>query len=215
MLGLPTETEEDIKGIGDLSNKIAATFFDTVPKDKRVNGKVQIVTSTSFFIPKPFTPFQWAPMCTKEEFLDKAYLTKQGIIEQLNQKSIKYNWHEADISVLEGVFARGDRKLAKVILEAYKRGCLFDSWSEYFHNDVWMECFESCALDIGFYTTRERTCDEIFPWDLLDCCVTKEFLLRECKKAQTQAISPNCKEQCQNCGANRFGGGICYLKNKN
>ncbi len=136
MLGLPTETEQDIKGIGDLSNKIAATFFETVPKDKRVNGKVQIVTSTSFFIPKPFTPFQWAPMCTKEEFLEKAYLTKQGIMEQLNQKSIKYNWHEADVSVLEGVFARGDRKVAKVILEAYRRGCLFDSWSEYFHNDV-------------------------------------------------------------------------------
>ena len=109
MLGLPTETEEDIKGIGELSNKIAAVFFDTVPKDKRVNGKVQIVTSTSFFIPKPFTPFQWASMCTKEEFLEKAYLTKQGIMEQLNQKSINYNWHESDVSVLEGVFARGDR----------------------------------------------------------------------------------------------------------
>ena len=212
MLGLPTETEEDIKGIGDLSNKIAAVFFETVPKDKRVNGKVQIVTSTSFFIPKPFTPFQWATMCTKEEFIDKAYQTKQGIMEQLNQKSIKYNWHEADISVLEGVFARGDRKIAEVILEAYKRGCLFDSWSEYFHNDVWMECFGACDLDIGFYTTRERADDEIFPWDFLDCGVTKEFLLREWKKAKTQTVSPNCKEQCQGCGANRFGGGICYLE---
>ena len=210
MLGLPTETEEDIKGIGDLSNKIAATFFDTVPKDKRVNGKVQIVTSTSFFIPKPFTPFQWAPMCTKEEFLEKAYLTKQGIMEQLNQKSIKYNWHEADVSVLEGVFARGDRKIAQVILEAYKRGCMFDSWSEHFHNDVWMECFEDCGLDIDFYTTRERADDEIFPWEFLDCGVTREFLLREWKKAQTQTTSPNCKVQCQGCGANRFGGGICY-----
>ncbi|MBD5450187.1 MAG: TIGR03960 family B12-binding radical SAM protein [Lachnospiraceae bacterium] len=210
MLGLPTETEEDIKGIGDLSNKIAAAFFDTVPKDKRVNGKVQIVTSTSFFIPKPFTPFQWAPMCTKEEFVEKAYLTKQGIMEQLNQKSIKYNWHEADVSVLEGIFARGDRKVAKVILEAYRRGCLFDSWSEYFHNDVWMECFEDCGLDIGFYTTRVREDDEIFPWDFLDCGVTREFLLREWKKAQAQTVSPNCKVQCQGCGANRFGGGICY-----
>ena len=212
MLGLPTETEEDIKGIGDLSNKIAAVFFDTVPKDKRVNGKVQIVTSTSFFIPKPFTPFQWAAMCTKEEFIDKAYQTKRGIMEQLNQKSIKYNWHEADISVLEGVFARGDRKVSKVILEAYKRGCLFDSWSEFFHNDVWMECFETCSLDIGFYTTRERKDDEIFPWDFLDCGVTKEFLLREWKKAQEQTVSPNCKEQCQGCGANRFGVGICYAR---
>ncbi len=110
MLGLPTETPEDIRGIGELSNKIAAVFFETVPKEKRVNGRVQIVTSTSFFIPKPFTPFQWAPMCTKEEFLDKAHQTKQGIMAQLNQKSIKYNWHEADVSVLEGVFARGDRR---------------------------------------------------------------------------------------------------------
>lgn len=210
MLGLPTETEEDIKGIGDLSNKIAATFFDTVPKDKRVNGKVQIVTSTSFFIPKPFTPFQWAPMCTKEQFLDKAYQTKKGIMEQLNQKSIKYNWHEADVSVLEGVFARGDRKVARAILEAYKRGCMFDSWSEYFHNDVWLSSFEDCGLDIGFYTTRERADDEIFPWDFLDCGVTREFLLREWKKAQTETVSPNCRSQCQGCGAKRFGGGVCF-----
>lgn len=210
MLGLPTETEEDIKGIGDLSNKIAATFFDTVPKDKRMNGKVQIVTSTSFFIPKPFTPFQWAPMCTKEQFLDKAYQTKKGIMEQLNQKSIKYNWHEADVSVLEGVFARGDRKVARAILEAYKRGCMFDSWSEYFHNDVWLSSFEDCGLDIGFYTTRERADDEIFPWDFLDCGVTREFLLREWKKAQTETVSPNCRSQCQGCGAKRFGGGVCF-----
>ena len=210
MLGLPTETEEDIRGIGDLSNKIAATFFDTVPKEKRVNGKVQIVTSTSFFIPKPFTPFQWAPMCTKEQFLDKAYQTKKGIMEQLNQKSIKYNWHEADVSVLEGVFARGDRKVARAIMEAYIRGCMFDSWSEYFHNDVWLSCFEDCGLDIDFYTTRERADDEIFPWDFLDCGVTREFLLREWKKAQAETVSPNCRNQCQGCGAKRFGGGVCY-----
>lgn len=209
MLGLPTETEEDIKGIGDLSNKIAATFFETVPKEKRVNGRVQIVASTSFFIPKPFTPFQWATMCTKEEFLEKAHQTKQGIMEQLNQKSIKYNWHEADVSVLEGVFARGDRRIASVILEAYKKGCLFDSWSEYFHNDVWMKCFDDCGLDIGFYTVRERSDDEIFPWDFIDCGVTRQFLLREWKKAKEQIISPNCKAQCQGCGASRFRCGIC------
>lgn len=209
MLGLPTETEEDIRGIGELSNKIAAVFFETVPKEKRVNGKVQIVTSTSFFIPKPFTPFQWAEMCTKKEFLEKAYQTKRGIMEQLNQKSIKYNWHEADVSVLEGVFARGDRKVARVILEAYRRGCLFDSWSEYFHNDVWMECFDACGVDIGFYTTRERNDDEVFPWDFIDCGVTKQFLLREWKKAKEQTISPNCKVQCQGCGAGRFRCGIC------
>ncbi len=209
MLGLPTETEEDIRGIGELSNKIAATFFETVPKEKRVNGKVQIVASTSFFIPKPFTPFQWAPMCTKETFLEKAYQKKQGIMQQLNQKSIKYNWHEADVSVLEGVFARGDRRVAKVILEAYRRGCLFDAWSEYYKNDVWMSCFEDCGVDIGFYTTRERADNELFPWDFLDCGVTKQFLLREWKKAQEGVVSPNCKAQCQGCGAGSFQCGIC------
>lgn len=209
MLGLPTETEEDIRGIGELSNKIAATFFETVPKDRRVNGKVQIVTSTSFFIPKPFTPFQWASMCTKEEFLEKACQTKKGIMEQLNQKSIKYNWHEADVSVLEGVFARGDRRIAQVILEAYRRGCLFDSWSEYFKNDVWLQCFEDCGVEIGFYTTRERADDEIFPWDFIDCGVTKQFLLREWKKAQEGVVSPNCQTQCQGCGAGTFQCGIC------
>lgn len=210
MLGLPTETEEDILGIGDLSNKIAAAFYETVPKDKRVNGRVQIVTSTSFFIPKPFTPFQWAPMCTKEEFLDKAHLTRKGIMSQLNQKSIKYNWHEADVSVLEGVLARGDRRVSKAILKAYEKGCIFDSWSESFRNELWLESFAQCGLDIGFYTTRERADDEIFPWDFLDCGVTKEFLLREWKKAKTQTVSPNCKVRCQGCGANRFGVGICH-----
>ncbi len=210
MLGLPTETEEDILGIGELSNKIAAVFFDTVPKEKRTNGRVQIVTSTSFFIPKPFTPFQWARMCTKEEFIEKAYQTKKGIMAQLNQKSIKYNWHEADVSVLEGIFARGDRKLAAVIERAYRKGCLFDSWSECFHNDIWMSCFEECGIDPDFYTIRAREEDEIFPWDFIDCGVTKEFLLREWKKAMSQTVSPNCRKQCQGCGARRFGGGVCF-----
>lgn len=210
MLGLPTETEEDIRGIGDLCNKIAAVFFETVPKDRRVNGKVQIVASTSFFVPKPFTPFQWARMCTKEEFLDKAYLTRTAIHSQLNQKSIKYNWHEADVSVLEGVFARGDRKVAEVIRKAYEKGCIFDAWSEYFRNDAWMEAFEECAVDIGFYTTRERGMDEVFPWDFLDCGVTKEFLAREWEKAVAGEVSPNCRVQCQGCGAGQFGGGVCF-----
>ena len=214
MLGLPTETEEDILGIGELSNEIAAAFFDTVPKEKRTNGRVQIVTSTSFFIPKPFTPFQWARMCTKEEFLEKAYQTRRGILAQLNQKSIKYNWHEADVSVLEGVLARGDRKLSKVLLKAYEMGCLFDSWSECFHNDLWMKAFADCGIDPGFYTTRERNEDEIFPWDFLDCGVTKEFLLREWKRAMAQKVSPNCRKQCQGCGANRFGGGVCFENKK-
>ena len=210
MLGLPTETEEDIKGIADLSNKIAATFFEVVPKDKRVNGKVQIVTSTSFFIPKPFTPFQWASQFTKEDFIEKAHQTKRAIASQLNQKSIKYNYHEADVSVLEGVLARGDRKVADVILKAYEKGCIFDAWSEYFNNDLWMESFDECGVDIGFYTTRKRELDEIFPWDFIDCGVRKEFLKKEWLKAIDEKITPNCRMQCQGCGANRFGGGVCF-----
>lgn len=210
MLGLPTETEEDIRGIAELSNKIAATFFEVVPKEKRVNGKVQIVSSTSFFVPKPFTPFQWATQCTKEQFLEKAYQTKKAITEQLNQKSIKYNWHEADASVLEGILARGDRRLSQVILKVYKKGCYYDAWSEYFDNDKWLETFAECGIDPDFYTTRERSLDEIFPWDFIDCGVTKEFLKREWLKAQREEISENCKLQCQGCGAARFGGGICF-----
>jgi len=210
MLGLPTETEEDIKGIAELSNEIAATFFDVVPKEERKNGKVQIVTSTSFFVPKPFTPFQWASQCTKEEFLEKAYQTKHAIASQLNQKHIKYNYHEADASVLEGVFARGDRKLSQVLLKVYEAGCFYDSWSEYFHNDVWMQAFEDCGLSIDFYSHRERELDEILPWDFIDCGVTREFLAREWQKAKQGIVSENCKQKCQGCGAARFGGGICF-----
>lgn len=210
MLGLPTETVEDIHAIGDISNKIAAEFFETVPKEKRKNGTVQIVTSTSFFIPKPFTPFQWARMCTKEEFLDKAYECRRGITSQLNQKRIRYNWHEADVSVMEGVFARGDRRVGKVILDAYKKGCVYDAWGEYFHMDVWEECFRENGVSIDFYTTRERQDDEIFPWDFLDCGVTKEFLLREWHNAQAENVTPNCKQKCNACGATKFGCGICF-----
>ncbi len=210
MLGLPTETEEDIRGIAELSNKIAAVFYETVPKEKRVNGRVQIVASTSFFIPKPFTPFQWASMCTKEEFLEKAYATRTAIKGQLNQKSIKYNWHEADISVLEGVFARGDRKIADVIERAYEKGCIFDAWSEFFQGELWMDAFDELGIDIDFYTTRKRELEEIFPWDFLDCGVSKEFLKREWKKALEETVSPNCRAKCQGCGANRFGGGVCF-----
>ena len=209
MLGLPTETHEDIVGIAELSNKIAATFFDTVPKEERKNGKVQIVTSTSFFVPKPFTPFQWARQCNKQEFLDKAYETRTAITQQLNQKSIKYNYHEADASVLEGVLARGDRRLNEVILKVYQKGCFYDAWGEYYKNDVWLETFAECGLDVEFYT-REKSVDEILPWDFIDCGVTKEFLKREWEKAQREEISENCKLKCQGCGAARFGGGICF-----
>lgn len=208
MLGLPTETPEDIRGIAELSNEIAALYYETVPKENR-NGKCQIVASTSFFIPKPFTPFQWAPQCTREDFLEKAYFTRNAISEQLNQKSIKYNWHEADVSVLEGVLARGDRRIGPVLVKAYEKGCLFDAWSEHYKNEVWMEAFAQCGVDPDFYTVRERALDEIFPWDFIDCGVTKEFLKREWMKAQQETVSPNCRVQCQGCGANRFDCGVC------
>lgn len=211
MLGIPFETEEDIQGIAELCNKIAAEFYDTVPKEKR-NGRVQIVASTSFFIPKPFTPFQWAPQCRKEDFLNKAYLTRTAIMSQLNQKSIKYNWHEADASVMEGILARGDRKINQVILRAYEKGCFYDAWGEYYKHDVWLETFEECGVDPDFYTVRERSEDEIFPWDFIDCGVTKAFLLREWKRAAEAVVTPNCRMQCQGCGAARFGTGVCFDK---
>nr|WP_300837393.1 TIGR03960 family B12-binding radical SAM protein [uncultured Acetatifactor sp.] len=209
MLGLPTETQEDIRGIAELSNKIAATYFDTVPKERRAGGRVQIVASTSFFVPKPFTPFQWAAQCTKEDFLDKAYLTRTAISEQLNQKSIKYNWHEADASVMEGVLARGDRRLCDVIRRVYEKGGFYDAWGEYYDNDRWLEAMEEYGLAVHFYTHRERPLDEILPWDFIDCGVTKEFLKREWEKAKREETSENCKQKCQGCGAARFGGGIC------
>ncbi len=211
MLGLPFEQEEDIKAIAELANEIAALYYETVPKEKR-NGKIQIVVSTSFFIPKPFTAFQWAQMNTKEQFIDKAYITKNAIISMLNQKSIKYNWHEADVSMLEGVFARGDRRIGKVILEAYKRGCLYDAWGEYYKDDIWQQCFKDLNIDPAFYTTRERREDEILPWDFIDCGVTKEFLLREWNKAKKGEISENCSLKCQGCGAMTFNAGICLQK---
>ena len=209
MLGLPGETDEDILGIGDIANKIAALYFETVPKEKRNGRTIDIVASTSFFVPKPFTPFQWARMNTKEEFLDKANKTRKGIMAQLNQKHIKYNWHEADASMMEGIFARGDRKLCDVIEKAYKKGCIFDAWSEFFDFSKWMETFEECGIDPFFYTTRERKDDEIFPWDILNCGVTKEFLLREWHTSQKGLPSTNCRKGCLGCGAASYGVGVC------
>ena len=208
MLGQPTETEDDIKGIAWLAEKISERYYE-VPKEQR-NGKCQIVVSTSFFVPKPFTPFQWAQMCTKEEFLHRAYVVNHEIKEQKNKKSIKYNWHEADVTVLEGILARGDRKVAKAIRSAYEKGCLFDSWGEYFHNDLWMEAFAQTGVDPDFYTVRERSEEEVFPWDFIDIGVTKKFLLREWKKAHEEKITTNCRQGCSGCGAATFGGGVCY-----
>ena len=208
MLGLPTETVEDMEGIALLSEKIAEKYYE-IPKDQRV-GKVQVVASTSFFVPKPFTPFQWARMCTKEEFLGKARVVNRKMKEMLNYKSLKYNWHEADVTVLEGVLARGDRRVGAVIEEAYKNGALYDAWSETFRNEIWMKAFETCGVDIDFYTTRERSLDEVFPWDFIDSGVTKEFLKREWLNSIKGTVTPNCRERCSGCGIRRFGGGVCY-----
>ena len=209
MLGLPTETVEDMQGIAELSEKVAEVYYDTVPKEQR-HGKVQVTASTSFFVPKPFTPFQWAPMCTKEQFLERASIVNHRMKEMLNKKSIRYNWHEADVTVLEGVLARGDRKVAAVIEEAYRQGAIYDSWSEYFNNDIWMKAFETCGVDIDFYTTRERSLDEVFPWDFIDAGVTKDFLKREWANAQAETVTPNCRMRCSGCGVRKYGGGVCF-----
>lgn len=208
MLGLPTETTEDMQAIAELANKIAVRYYE-IPKEER-NGKCQITVSTSFFVPKPFTPFQWSPMCTKEEFLNRAKIVNDTVKEQLNRKSIKYNWHQADVTVLEGIFARGDRKLGKAILKAYEEGCIFDAWGEYFDNEKWMSIFEQCGIDPDFYTIRERQIDEIFPWDFIDAGVKKEFLVREWETARKEVVTPNCRERCAGCGARRYEGGVCY-----
>ena len=209
MLGLPTETKEDMEGIALLSEKVAELYYDEIPKEQR-NGKVQVVASSSFFVPKPFTPFQWATMCTKEEFLERAYLVKDKFKEMLNRKSLKYNYHEADLTVLEGVLARGDRRVAPVLETVYRKGAMFDSWGEYFHNDLWMDAFAECGVDPDFYTVRERSLDEIFPWDFIDAGVSKEFLKREWKNALAGKVTPNCRQQCSGCGARGFGGGVCF-----
>lgn len=210
MLGLPTETEEDIEGIALLSNEIAKEFYE-IPKSERPgNGRVDIVTSTSFFVPKPFTPFQWAPQNSSEEFHEKARFLKGKIKDQINQKSIRYNWHEAELTRLEGVLARGDRRLCQVLLAAYKNGCLYDSWSESFKYDMWLKAFEDTGVDPDFYTTRVRSTEELLPWDFIDAGVTKNFLKREWERAQAEAVTPNCRQGCSGCGCKSYGGGVCY-----
>ena len=208
MLGLPTETEDDMKGIAHLAQKIAETYYETVPKEQR-KGKVQINVSTSFFVPKPFTPFQWAPMFREEDFIEKAKIVKNEIRSQLNQRSIRYNWHEPDVTVLEGFLARGDRRCSKVILKAYEKGALYDAWSESFHYDIWKEAFKETGVDIEFYTLRERSTDEILPWDFIDAGVTKKFLIREWKQAKAETVTPNCRQKCSGCGVLKYKGGVC------
>ncbi|MDO4647658.1 MAG: TIGR03960 family B12-binding radical SAM protein [Eubacteriales bacterium] len=208
MLGLPSETEEDMKGIAHLAQRIAEEYYE-IPKEQR-NGKVQITVSTSFFVPKPFTPFQWAGMFSEEDFIEKAKVVKGEIRAQVNQKSIRYNWHEPDVTILEGFLARGDRRASQVILEAYKNGALYDAWSETFHYEIWKKAFETCNVDLDFYTLRERSTEEILPWDFIDIGVSKKFLIREWNQAHKETVTPNCRQSCSGCGAKSFGGGVCY-----
>lgn len=208
MLGLPTETDADAEGIPKLCETVAEAYY-TIPKEER-NGKVAITASASFFVPKPFTPFQWAPMLDPESYRERTYHVKDVFRKQLNFKSMKFTYHEPDVSALEGVFARGDRKLSKVIYDAYKSGCIFDAWTEFFDNDKWMAAFEKNDISIPFYTTRERDTDEILPWDFIDIGVTKRFLASEWEKAKQGIVTPNCREKCSGCGAAKFGGGVCF-----
>ena len=208
MLGLPTETEDDMREIARLSDRVARRYYE-IPKDQR-NGKCQITASSSFFVPKPFTPFQWASMFPAEEYTRRALIVKDEFQAQLNRKSLKYNWHDAQTTVLEGVMARGDRRVGHVIEEAYRLGCLFDSWTECFDNDLWMQAFENTGVDIDFYNLRQRGADELFPWDFIDIGVSRKFLYREWEKAMSGEVTPNCRMQCSGCGAALFGGGVCY-----
>ncbi len=210
MLGLPTETEEDIAGIAELANKIAMTFYE-IPKSERPgNGRVDIVASTSFFVPKPFTPFQWVRQCRDEEFVAKQKFLSAQMKQQLNHKSIKYNWHEFQLTKLEGIFARGDRRLGRVLLAAYQNGCIYDSWSEFFNYDAWMRAFETCGVDYAFYVHRERPLTEKLPWDFIDVGVTKEFLQREYQRAKEETVTKNCRQACSGCGCRVYEGGVCF-----
>ena len=199
MQGLPTETDEDLDGINELAQSVIDEFYATPNRPKKAP---QVTISAACFIPKPFTPFQWERQCDMEELLRKQkYLTGK-----ITNRKIKYNYHDAKVSRIEAIFARGDRKLCAVLLEAAKRGVRLDGWEEFFDYDKWMEIFEYCGIDPAFYANREFGENEILPWDNIDIGVTKEFLLRERHKAYGEKTTPNCRLQCSGCGANKLGG---------
>ncbi|MCR5295455.1 MAG: TIGR03960 family B12-binding radical SAM protein [Lachnospiraceae bacterium] len=208
MLGLPTETKEDRKGIAHLAQGICDAYYEIPKKDR--NGKCEITVSTSFFVPKPFTPFQWAPMYREGMYLDRAKEVKEEIRAMKNQKSIRYIWHDAKGTVLEGVLARGDRRLGPVIEYAYRHGALFDAWTDYFNMDIWMEAFAAAGVDHEFYTLRERDTEELLPWDFIDIGVSRRFMEREWERAREGVVTPNCREMCRGCGSRSFGGGVCF-----
>lgn len=204
MLGLPQETMEDVEGIAVLAEKIVERFYQ-VEKEKRQGG-LQLVVSTSCFVPKPFTPFQWAGQDTMENFMNKHNFLRNTI----KRKQIKYNHHDAKTSILEAVIARGDRRVGKLLYAAFQKGCKFDSWGEHFDFEKWVEAAKEVNIDFDFYAARERSCEEVLPWDHIDCGVTKSFLQREYEKAKQAIPTKNCREQCSGCGANRLAEGVCH-----
>ncbi|MBR5473642.1 MAG: TIGR03960 family B12-binding radical SAM protein [Clostridia bacterium] len=206
MMGLPTETDEDIVGIADLAQKIVDLYYSLPekPKGKAVNVSISVAN----FVPKPHTPFQFEPQITREEMMRKQMLLKDSI----KSKKITFNYHENKTSFLEGVFARGDRRLGAVIEAAYKKGCRFDGWDECFELEKWLEAFDECGVDPAFYANRTRSFDEIAPWEHLDYRITKEFLIRENMAAHSEVTTPNCRQKCANCGANSYRKGVCIEK---
>ena len=202
MIGLPTETTEDLDGIGHLAKNCVDAYF-AVPKHQRAKG-LRVTCSASSFLPKPFTPFQWEHPATQEMIKDKqAYL--RGV---LRLKGVTFNWHEPELSLLEACFARGDRRMGDVLMAAFERGCMLDGWTEHFKFDKWMEAFEACGLDPAFYAYRRREKDEILPWDFVDAGVTKEFLWREKVKADRAEVTKDCRQGCNGCGLQRYKG-VC------
>lgn len=202
MIGLPYETIEDCIGIAHLAKKVLDEYF-SIPKEQRPKG-LRLTVSASSFVPKAFTPFQWA----KQDDMNSLREKQRAIINSITSKQIQFNYHESKLSVLEGVFARGDRRLSKVLLAAHKRGCKFDSWSEHFHLENWLAAFEDCGIAPEFYT-REREYEEILPWDIIDCGVSKDFLISENEKAKRAEVTPNCRSACSMCGAMDLFGGVC------
>lgn len=198
MIGLPYEEDEDVVGIKELAYKVQDTYY-SIDKPLRPKG-ARITVSTSSFVPKPFTPFMWAKQDTIDEIRRKQDILKH----EMKSKVINYNWHDADLSILEGIFARGDRRLSNVLITAYKKGCRLDGWNEHFKYDKWMEAFEENGIDYTFYNHRERSYDENLPWDFIDVGVSKEFLMRENEKAKKAVTTPNCREKCAGCGITKM-----------
>lgn len=204
MIGLPTETFEDLDGISDIANLGTYTFKQVKPESMKKS--VQVTVSTSCFVPKPFTPFQWMAQDSISDFYKKIDHLKTKLIN----RKVVYNYHDPSTSVLEGVFARGDRRLSKVLVKAYEMGCKFDGWAEFFKNSVWMEAFKSCDIDPAFYTARERSLDEILPWDIIDAGINKSYLVNEYKKALSAENTADCRLGCTGCGLNvNLVGGEC------